>query len=103
MLFTFKRDEESRERVYVGDVCVFVFSNDGSRRGYQNATVTGLTDAHMLDAIERADEAGFWDSRGDAYYVTTQTWKTAWMHNEVTVDIPVAETSTTLTLVREDD
>lgn len=103
MRFTFRRDEEGTERIYVGDVCAAVKLQTGAPLFVAICSISGVTDRHFADAIERADEAGFWDSRGDAYYVTTQTWKTAWMHNEVTVEVPITETSTTLTLTLEGD
>lgn len=102
MQFVFKRDEEGRERVYHGDVAIIIMMGR-NKWTFRASPPVGVNVEHIHDAIERADEAGFWESKGDAYYVPTQTWKTMWKRNEVTVDVPVAETSTTLTLVREDD
>lgn len=105
MLFTFRRDDEGRERIYVGDVHIADIKRyeDKTERCHYTGHVPGVDFEHITSAIERADAAGFWDSRGDAYYVTTQTWKTTWMHNEVTVDVPVPETTTTLILVSKGD
>lgn len=93
MQFVFKRDEEGRESIYVGDVCVATVDgpNDGSGRF---DLLAHLQPMHVYDAIERADEAGFWNCRRR---------QGEFVRDEVTVDVPVAETSTTLTLVREDD
>lgn len=61
MQFFFKRDKQGRERIYVGDVCVFVFANTNDRRGYSQAAVDGVTNEGIVDAINRSDAAGFWD------------------------------------------
>jgi hypothetical protein len=97
MLFTFKRDDEGRERMYVGNVCVFVFANTDDRRGYQNAHVPGVTDKHLVDAIERADEAGFWDQCDGCGKDHPFMRK-----DEVTVDVPVAD-STVLSVTTVED
>lgn len=92
--------------MYVDDMCIFVFSNDGSRRGYQNATVPGLTDRHMLDAIERADEAGFWVEPCGDTCVDCGYRKPMERKNEVTVDVPVpvhVADNATLSVTTEED
>lgn len=66
MLFTFRRDDDGRERIYVGDVCVAEVETI-----QQDATVTirntrmvmhgqGVNYPQICQAIERADAAGFW-------------------------------------------
>lgn len=84
MQFVFKRDEEGRERIYVGDVFVATVDgpNDGSGRFDLLAHIQPM---HVYDAIERADEAGFW-----------QRWpkmggEGGYRRREVTVDVPVAD------------
>lgn len=86
MQFTFKRDEEGRERIYVGDVCVaHVGANDRFNVQWQPVThYTNVTSEMMDDAIERADEAGFWHE-GDYPYGGK------WTYLQVTVDVPVAD------------
>lgn len=96
MLFTFKRDDEGRETVHVGDVLVATTrpeddrAEDFTRVGH----VDGVTDTKIAAAIERADEAGFWHY-GD--------YGPGFNHDEVTVDVPIAETTATLTMVAEGD
>lgn len=97
MLFTFKRDEEGRERIYVGDVCVRHSNEDVCVVGGQRAEVViGVTDAHISDAIERADEAGFWEVR------KMSEFDDEWISGEVTVDVPVADNAT-LSVTTEDE
>lgn len=99
MQFVFKRDEEGYEHIHVGDVCIAVLSHHVKGRvDVIPATIAGLQEQHVHDAIERADEAGFWEACN-----TCQGHDCGRRYDEVTVDVPVAETSTTLTLVREDD
>ncbi len=93
MQFTFKRDEEGHERIYVGDVCVA--QNAVGVTAWESVYVADGVERKALDAaIERADEAGFWHygDHGGGYN-----------HDEVTVDVPVPETSTTLVVVQEGD
>lgn len=87
MLFIFKRDDEGRERMFVGDVCVFMFANTGDRRGYQNASIPGVADKHLIDAIKHADEAGFWERRMPRNPFCDQFFA----RDEVTIDVPVAD------------
>lgn len=81
MLFTFKRDDEGRERIYIGDVCVAKFR---SRLVWEwmLESPEEVTRAHICDAIERADEAGFWGDDWDMPRL-----------NEITVDVPVADST----------
>ena len=91
MLFRFTRDEEGTERIHVGEVCVARMTG----RGLFNPgrTVPGMRDADILDAIERADDSGFWEHvAADVPF---------YERNEVTVDVPVPETTATLTLVSD--
>lgn len=85
MQFVFKRDEEGRERIYVGDVCVaqclpLCTQHDGEYLPIQD--VPGVDGDLIVDAIERADEAGFWHygDYGGGYNL-----------DEVTVDVPIAD------------
>lgn len=48
----------------------------------------------MLDAIERADEAGFWSWIVDSGQ---------YLRNEVTVDVPVADNATMSVTTEEDE
>lgn len=98
MLFTFKRDDEGRERIYVGDVHIADIKRNSDKTEYCHYTghVPGVDFEHITSAIERADEAGFWSGHRDPFML-------GFTNNEVTVDVPVSETSTTLTLVSEGD
>lgn len=97
MLFTFKRDDEGRERIFVGDVCVAIVSMMPvyGRTWAMADSITGITPRHVNDAIERADEAGFWmgkivgvDDEGTVYRSASK-----YDDNEVTVDVPVADSA----------
>lgn len=97
MRFTFRRDEEGTERIYVGDVCAAVKLQTWAPLFVAICSICGVTDRHFADAIERADEAGFWDR-----------WPTMggpgdFRRDRVIVDVPVAETSTTLILTNDGD
>lgn len=91
MQFVFKRDEEGRERICVGGVCVA--QNAVGVTAYESVYVADGVDRKALDdAIERADEAGFWARR--------QQWSAdlpfhdecgPWINNTITVDVPVAD------------
>lgn len=69
MQFVFKRDEEGRERIYVGDVCVWQCRGDMRFNAGAGVHQVPGTTTHkeefkvVCDAIERADEAGFWETR----------------------------------------
>lgn len=105
MQFTFKRDEEGRERIYVGDVCVahclpLCTQHDGEYLPMQG--VPGVDGEIIVDAIERADEAGFWrpiDSGKHVLVINASgpTWVV-----ECTVDVPVADNAV-LTVTQEDE
>lgn len=101
MLFTFKRDDDGRERIYVGDVCVAELRH-GAGEAYPVTVVPGVDGDHIADAIERADEAGFWmgkvvgvDDEGTVYRSASR-YETA----EISVDVPVSD-STVLSVTTE--
>lgn len=84
MEFTFKRDDEGKERIYCRGMCVAQMFMDSDLLDWNWVTqVDGVTGTHINEAIERADEAGFWKER--TMYV--------WLNNEVTIDVPIAETT----------
>ena len=63
MMFTFKRDANGEETIHVGDILVakcmpLCTRLDGEFIPVQD--VPGVDDEMIVDAIERADEAGFW-------------------------------------------
>ena len=92
MQFRFTRDEEGTERIHVGEVCVARMSPGDDRSRYTAMQhVAGVTDVHILDAIERADGAGYWNVDDAGVYAY---W-------EALVDVPVPETTATLTLVSD--
>lgn len=101
MLFTFKRDEEGRERIYVGDVCVWQSRGDmrfnaGAGVHQVPGTTTHKEEFNVVcDAIERADVAGFWAMRDARSFedITRhlEAGVDAWINDEVTVDVPVAD------------
>jgi hypothetical protein len=100
MLFTFKRDDEGRERIYVGDVLMAGIECMKPLLAY---AVAGVTYDALIDAIERADEAGFW---GDEWCddCGTTDCHTVPRKNEVTVDVPIpAQSSTVVSVVLEGD
>jgi hypothetical protein len=103
MLFTFKRDDEGRERIYVGDVCVakcmpLCTRLDGEYLPVQD--VPGVDGEMIVDAIERAGEAGFWEEEP---HEDMHGWRVKWKRpSEVTVDVPVAD-STVLSVTTEED
>lgn len=92
MQFTFRRDEEGRERIYVGDVCVAEGGGAHATilsKGYDLVDWIAADRFHapdiLSDAIERADEAGFWGTSPAPFFTFT------WDINEVIVDVPVAD------------
>jgi hypothetical protein len=105
MLFTFKRDEEGRERIYVDDACVWVCHGDiRTNTGRSVLLRDGFNAKTMGDAIERADEAGFWAMRSVFSMSPFDKQPSAFLDNEVTVDVPVADNATaTLSVTREGD
>jgi hypothetical protein len=105
MLFTFKRDEEGREHIYVDDVCVaqclpLCTQHDGEYLPVQD--VPGVDGDLIVDAIERADEAGFWGMSTPSDARLIKSWG-MYRVDEVIVNVPVAEISTTLVVVSEGD
>jgi hypothetical protein len=106
MLFTFKRDEEGRERIYVGDVCVARMRQDGPdeqhiERWLWVTNVHRVHDGHIVDAIERADKAGFWSEHLHETGPCESQWLVLCPH-EVTVDVPVADNAI-LSVTTEDE
>lgn len=102
MQFTFKRDEEGHERIYVGDVCVAQFYDAKDFKEWEfvaSPIPFGLNVYHVHDAIERADEAGFWASPNDNNHRFNRTIVGKFDGNglhpirveEVAVDVPVAD------------
>lgn len=91
MLFTFKRDEEGRERIYVADVCVARIEGPSDVESTWSETM----DSAIRDAIERADEAGFWGDEWCDDCGTTDCHAVP-RKNEVTVDVQVAVLSVTV-------
>lgn len=94
MQFVFKRDEEGRERIYVGDVLAWQCDGDlrmNTGRGGSNLFHIGFTEKTMGEAIERAAEAGFWEHYAEvALHGCDAKWT---LPKEVTVDVPVADTA----------
>jgi|SRR5688572_617143 len=98
MLFTFKRDEEGRERIYVGDVCVWMANGDMREvAGRGMMTRVRVEQAHCDEAIERADEAGFWHQQEEF-----PGHRFSYLFNLVTVDVHVADNAV-LSVTREGD
>lgn len=97
MLLTFKRDEEGRERIYVRDVCVAYMIDKEHSWGFNEVheSTRRITGRHIDDAIELADEAGFWSN-----YLFNDIPQ--WTMPAVTVDVPVAD-NTVLSVTREGD
>lgn len=88
MQFVFKRDEEGKERIYVGDVLVGVI-HDANHNIVTHWPERGVTWENILDAIERADEAGFWEHYAEvALHGCDAKWT---LPSEVPVDVPVAD------------
>lgn len=92
MLFTFKRDSEGRETIHVGDVAIARVTDHPEGFEWLNS-MPGITSEHIREAAVKADEGLFW-------HEVLLDWYT----DDVTVDVPVAETtSTILTVTNEDD
>ncbi len=102
MLFTFKRGEEGRERICVGDVCVAtMFEGTGHARSWSwrpVAETTAIDTRHINDAIERADEAGFWERR----MPRNPFCGPFFVHDEIAVDVPVADNAVLSVTTGED-
>lgn len=91
MLFTFKRDEDGRVTVEVGGLAIARITNDPECFEWINSML-GITAEHVREAAVKADEAGFWER-----LVPVNPWETEMtMRDEVTVDVPVAETTSTI-------
>lgn len=84
MLFTFRRDAEGRETIHVGDVVIARVTNHPEGFEWLFMPPAGITHEHVREAAVRADEAGFWFAQGFDRF------------DEVTVDVPVAETTSTI-------
>lgn len=111
MLFTFKRDDEGRETIEVGGVPIARIkrNDDGTHYSHGLAHVPGIEAEHVSEAIERADAAGFWQlHKVPAVLIDANEQRhigTAWTRYgvEVTVDVPVSETTVlSVTLEGED-
>lgn len=100
MQFVFKRDEEGRERIYVGDVCVatLVVGTNGAG-GNPTGEVPCVKEQHIADAVERADEAGFWSKK----LCGLVAMQLRWSRNEVAVDVPVADNAVLSVTVGDDE
>lgn len=90
MLFTFKRDADGRETICLGDTTIAL-----------TTPPAGVMADHVREACVMADEAGFWDSDewtdGDGVATLVPP------PGEVTVNVPIPETtSTILSVTRED-
>lgn len=118
MLFTFRRDDEGRERIYVGDVCVAeveTIQRDATatiRHARMVMHVQGVDYPQISQAIERADAAGFWETedevrararREDPRLERCMLLMEKTRALEIVVDVPIPETPTTLTLVSKGD
>jgi hypothetical protein len=110
MLFTFKRDEEGRERIYMDNVCVWMCNGDmrtNTGRGWTNVADPVFDAKVMGDAIERADEAGFWAGfdENDPRFNRTIVGgvNEPFRVSEVTVDVFVPATSTSLSVTTPGD
>lgn len=80
MLFTFRRDDEGREAIVVGGITIA--RTTGGPEGFEWLnSLPGITAEHIYEAAALADEAGFWAARTE---------------DEVTVDVSVAETTSTI-------
>lgn len=98
MLFTFRRDAEGRETIHVGDVAIAkVAANQFVER---LGDAPGVEHGRILDAIERADEAGFWARKMSA---RPPKYVNNYVASEVTVDVPIAETTSTILSLTTDD
>lgn len=112
MQFTFKRDDEGRETIEVGGVIVakclpLCTRKDGDYLYVQD--VPGVDDPLIVEAIERADAAGFWKLHEVPTVLIDPNGQrhdgTAWTRYgiEVAVDVPIAETTVlSVTLDGED-
>lgn len=106
MLFTFKRDDEGFERAYVDGQRIMVLNGPGEWA--LAGAYEGIREEHLTDAIERADEVGFWaplDAVGARFNRTIEggVFK-PFRVSEVNVDVPIpAQSSTVVSVVLEGD
>lgn len=75
MTFTFKRDDEGRETIWDGAECVFEM-DPSKPPGYRGRLMRD-DQSHVIDAIVKADEVGFW----------AHDEQVGWSNNEVTVEV----------------
>jgi hypothetical protein len=118
MQFTFKRDSEGRETIHVADVAIARVTDHPEGFEWLSSPPSGVTAEHVREAAVKADEMDFWTyntgyindarnyiQRGD--YTPEEMFGTGGWSNvpkEVTVDVPIAETSSTvLSLTTEDE
>lgn len=94
MLFTFRRDDEGRETIEVGGLTIARFNGYPEEFEWLNS-MPGITAEHVYEAAAKADEAGFWTQEAVPYPAPTRGRYFRWIENEVTVDVPVAETTST--------
>lgn len=96
MQFTFRRDEEGVERIYVGDLPIarLSYPDINIRMVSRLLHVDGVGQPVISDAIERAGEAMFWSWIVDSGQ---------WLRNDVTVDVPVAGNATLSVTTEEDE
>lgn len=103
MLFTFKRDEEGRERICVGDACVWTCRGDLRHNTGHGVLCDGFNAKTMGDAIESADEAGFWEMGMRPFPPPARgMMRQAFLCNEVTVDVPVVDNAAPSATTAED-
>ena len=82
MLFTFRRDNDGRETIEVNGLAIARPNNHPEGFEWINS-MPGITAEHVREAAVKADEAGFWE---EGYF----------REDEVTVDVSVAETTSTI-------
>jgi hypothetical protein len=93
MQFAFKRDSDGRETVHVGDVAIARVTTHPEGFEWLSSPPAGVTAEHVREAAAKADEALFW------HQVLLD-----WYTDEVTVDVSIAETtSTILSMTTEDE
>lgn len=88
MLFTFRRDDEGRETIAVGGITIARTTSGPEGFEWLNS-LPGITAEHVREAAVRADEAGFWTP-------LVPTPPLDILPVETTVDVPVAETTSTI-------
>ena len=95
MLFTFRRDDEGRETIEVGGLAIARITNGPEGFEWLNS-MPGITAEHVREAAVKADETGFWTQEAVPYPAPTRGRYFMWIENEVVVDVPVAETTSTI-------